>query len=88
VAIIRLGCSAAVGSDPRSVRRDDQFRGGTVKRAPRFLRSIGFVWLWRIKAWFLADRKALARRLLTSVLRLAFTAGRRERADLAFLSMR
>ena len=56
------------------------FEAGTVKRAPRFLRSTGFEWLWRIKEepylWrrYWNDGKVLLRLLVTCVLPLAMSA--------------
>lgn len=50
------------------------FEAGTVKRAPRFLRGIGFEWLWRIKEepylWrrYWTDGKSLMRLLVTGAL--------------------
>jgi N-acetylglucosaminyldiphosphoundecaprenol N-acetyl-beta-D-mannosaminyltransferase len=52
------------------------FEAGTVKRAPRFMRSTGFEWLWRIKEepylWrrYWNDGMALSRLLVTGVLPL------------------
>jgi N-acetylglucosaminyldiphosphoundecaprenol N-acetyl-beta-D-mannosaminyltransferase len=52
------------------------FEAGTVKRAPHFIRSTGFEWLWRIKEepylWrrYWGDGKALMKLMLTSVLPL------------------
>jgi N-acetylglucosaminyldiphosphoundecaprenol N-acetyl-beta-D-mannosaminyltransferase len=56
------------------------FEAGTVKRAPLFLRSTGFEWLWRIKEepylWrrYLNDGLVLFRLLATCVLPLAIAA--------------
>lgn len=53
------------------------FEAGTIKRAPPFLRSTGFEWLWRIKEepylWrrYLSDGIGLVRLLLSSALPLA-----------------
>ncbi|MBR0697785.1 WecB/TagA/CpsF family glycosyltransferase [Bradyrhizobium lablabi] len=61
------------------------FEAGTVKRAPAFLRSTGFEWLWRIKEephlWrrYWSDGRALLKLLATSVIPLAVVARRRER---------
>jgi N-acetylglucosaminyldiphosphoundecaprenol N-acetyl-beta-D-mannosaminyltransferase len=61
------------------------FEAGTVKRAPRLLRSTGFEWLWRIKEepylWrrYWSDGRALVKLLFTCVLPLAI-AGRRANA--------
>ena len=64
------------------------FEAGTVKRAPRFLRSTGFEWLWRIKEephlWrrYWNDGKVLFQLLATSVLPLIIAARRtRGKAD-------
>ena len=52
------------------------FEAGTIKRAPRFLRSAGFEWLWRIKEEpylrrrYWADAQSLLRLLLTCALPL------------------
>jgi N-acetylglucosaminyldiphosphoundecaprenol N-acetyl-beta-D-mannosaminyltransferase len=59
------------------------FEAGTVKRAPLFLRSTGFEWLWRIKEepylWrrYWNDGQVLFRLLATCVLPLAIAARRR-----------
>lgn len=56
------------------------FEAGTVKRAPRLLRSTGFEWLWRIKEepylWrrYWSDGCSLLSLFITSVLPLAVTA--------------
>lgn len=56
------------------------FEAGTVKRAPLFLRSTGFEWLWRIKEephlWrrYWNDGKVLLRLLVTCVLPLSINA--------------
>lgn len=56
------------------------FEAGTVKRAPKFVRSTGFEWLWRIKEepylWrrYWNDGRSLLGLLFTSVLPLALTA--------------
>lgn len=56
------------------------FEAGTVKRAPKFVRSTGFEWLWRIKEepylWrrYWSDGHSLLGLLFTSVLPLAFAA--------------
>jgi N-acetylglucosaminyldiphosphoundecaprenol N-acetyl-beta-D-mannosaminyltransferase len=61
------------------------FEAGTVKRAPRFMRSTGFEWLWRIKEepylWrrYWGDGKALLKLLLTCVLPLTIDARFRRR---------
>jgi len=53
------------------------FQAGIVRRAPRFIRTIGLEWLWRIKEepylWrrYWNDGKALVRLLLTRALLLA-----------------
>jgi N-acetylglucosaminyldiphosphoundecaprenol N-acetyl-beta-D-mannosaminyltransferase len=59
------------------------FEAGTVRRAPRFIRSTGFEWLWRIKEepylWrrYWNDGTVLLKLMVTSVLPLAFDAHRR-----------
>jgi N-acetylglucosaminyldiphosphoundecaprenol N-acetyl-beta-D-mannosaminyltransferase len=59
------------------------FEAGTVKRAPPFLRSTGFEWLWRIKEepylWrrYWNDGTVLLKLVVTCVLPLAFHAWRR-----------
>ncbi|WP_167552251.1 WecB/TagA/CpsF family glycosyltransferase [Bradyrhizobium sp.] len=56
------------------------FEAGTIRRAPPFLRSTGFEWLWRIKEepylWrrYWADGKALLQVLCACVLPLAIAA--------------
>lgn len=56
------------------------FEAGTVKRAPRFMRSTGFEWLWRIKEepylWrrYWSDGRALLKLMLTCVLPLMINA--------------
>lgn len=56
------------------------FEAGTVKRAPLFMRSTGFEWLWRIKEepylWrrYWSDGRALLLLLLTNVLPLSIRA--------------
>lgn len=61
------------------------FEAGTVKRAPQFLRSTGFEWLWRIKEepylWrrYWNDGTVLLRLLITCVLPLAISARLRNR---------
>lgn len=56
------------------------FEAGTVKRAPHFMRSTGFEWLWRIKEepylWrrYWSDGKALLHLIATCVLPLAIGA--------------
>jgi N-acetylglucosaminyldiphosphoundecaprenol N-acetyl-beta-D-mannosaminyltransferase len=56
------------------------FEAGTVRRAPRMLRSTGFEWLWRIKEepylWrrYWSDGRALARMLVTCVFPLMIRA--------------
>jgi N-acetylglucosaminyldiphosphoundecaprenol N-acetyl-beta-D-mannosaminyltransferase len=66
---IRAHLGAAVG-----------FQAGTIKRAPSFIRTIGFEWLWRIKEehylWkrYRHDGLVLLRLLLTRVLPLAASA--------------
>ncbi|MBR0995451.1 WecB/TagA/CpsF family glycosyltransferase [Bradyrhizobium japonicum] len=56
------------------------FEAGTIRRAPPFLRSTGFEWLWRIKEepylWrrYWVDGRALLQVLCTCVLPLAITA--------------
>ena len=53
------------------------FQAGTVKRAPRFMQTLGFEWLWRIKeepalfSRYWHDGSALLRQLTTRVLPLA-----------------
>jgi N-acetylglucosaminyldiphosphoundecaprenol N-acetyl-beta-D-mannosaminyltransferase len=67
------------------------FEAGTVKRAPPFLRSTGFEWLWRIKEepylWrrYWNDGKVLLRLLVTCVLPLSISArlGRGEHGPLS-----
>jgi N-acetylglucosaminyldiphosphoundecaprenol N-acetyl-beta-D-mannosaminyltransferase len=59
------------------------FEAGTVRRAPHFIRSTGFEWLWRIKEepylWrrYWNDGTALLKLVITCVLPLAFDARRR-----------
>ncbi len=59
------------------------FEAGTVKRAPHFMRSTGFEWLWRIKEepylWrrYWNDGTVLLKLLVTCVLPLAFDARRK-----------
>jgi N-acetylglucosaminyldiphosphoundecaprenol N-acetyl-beta-D-mannosaminyltransferase len=59
------------------------FEAGTVKRAPHFMRSTGFEWLWRIKEepylWrrYWNDGTVLLKLMVTCVLPLAFDARRR-----------
>jgi N-acetylglucosaminyldiphosphoundecaprenol N-acetyl-beta-D-mannosaminyltransferase len=61
------------------------FEAGTVKRAPRFIRSTGFEWLWRIKEepylWrrYWNDGKVLFKLMITSVLPLVIDARFRRR---------
>jgi N-acetylglucosaminyldiphosphoundecaprenol N-acetyl-beta-D-mannosaminyltransferase len=61
------------------------FEAGTVRRAPNFLRSTGFEWLWRIKEepylWrrYWNDGMVLLKLMITCVLPLAFDARRRRR---------
>lgn len=56
------------------------FEAGIVKRAPQFMRSTGFEWLWRIKEepylWrrYWSDGKALVKLMLTCVLPLLLEA--------------
>ncbi|MEH2492858.1 N-acetylglucosaminyldiphosphoundecaprenol N-acetyl-beta-D-mannosaminyltransferase [Bradyrhizobium sp. AZCC 2230] len=56
------------------------FEAGTIKRAPPFLRSTGFEWLWRIKEepylWrrYWNDGRSLIQLFLTSVLPIAIAA--------------
>jgi N-acetylglucosaminyldiphosphoundecaprenol N-acetyl-beta-D-mannosaminyltransferase len=63
------------------------FEAGTVKRAPHFLRSTGFEWLWRIKEepylWrrYLNDGTVLLRLLVTCVLPLSIIARWRHGGD-------
>ena len=67
------------------------FEAGTVKRAPLFIRSTGFEWLWRIKEepylWrrYWSDGRALLKLMLTCVLPLMIEARlrRREPAELS-----
>jgi N-acetylglucosaminyldiphosphoundecaprenol N-acetyl-beta-D-mannosaminyltransferase len=67
------------------------FEAGTVRRAPQFMRSTGFEWLWRIKEepylWrrYWNDGTMLLKLMITCVLPLAFDAGRRrgEPSDLS-----
>ena len=62
------------------------FEAGVVKRAPHFLRSTGFEWLWRIKEepylWrrYWHDGLALLRLLVTCVLPLSISARLRRHA--------
>jgi N-acetylglucosaminyldiphosphoundecaprenol N-acetyl-beta-D-mannosaminyltransferase len=62
------------------------FEAGTVRRAPHFMRSTGFEWLWRIKEepylWrrYWNDGMELLQLTLTCVLPLAFAARRRRLA--------
>lgn len=66
------------------------FEAGTVKRAPKLLRSTGFEWLWRIKEepylWrrYWNDGVALLKLLMTSVLPLAINARCRRGAESNF----
>jgi N-acetylglucosaminyldiphosphoundecaprenol N-acetyl-beta-D-mannosaminyltransferase len=59
------------------------FEAGTVRRAPQFMRSTGFEWLWRIKEepylWrrYWNDGIVLLKLMVTCVLPLAFDARRR-----------
>jgi N-acetylglucosaminyldiphosphoundecaprenol N-acetyl-beta-D-mannosaminyltransferase len=59
------------------------FEAGTVRRAPHFIRSTGFEWLWRIKEepylWrrYWNDGTLLLKLMITCVLPLAFDAHRR-----------
>jgi N-acetylglucosaminyldiphosphoundecaprenol N-acetyl-beta-D-mannosaminyltransferase len=59
------------------------FEAGTVRRAPHFMRSTGFEWLWRIKEepylWrrYWNDGTLLLKLMITCVLPLAFDARRR-----------
>jgi N-acetylglucosaminyldiphosphoundecaprenol N-acetyl-beta-D-mannosaminyltransferase len=59
------------------------FEAGTVRRAPHFIRSTGFEWLWRIKEepylWrrYWNDGTALLKLVITCALPLAFNARRR-----------
>ena len=61
------------------------FEAGTVKRAPHFIRSTGFEWLWRIKEepylWrrYWSDGRALLKLMLTCVLPLMIEARLRRR---------
>lgn len=61
------------------------FEAGTVKRAPHFMRSTGFEWLWRIKEepylWrrYWSDGRALLKLMLTCVLPLMIDARLRQR---------
>lgn len=61
------------------------FEAGTVKRAPHFIRSTGFEWLWRIKEepylWrrYWSDGRALLKLMLTCVLPLMIEARLRQR---------
>jgi N-acetylglucosaminyldiphosphoundecaprenol N-acetyl-beta-D-mannosaminyltransferase len=67
------------------------FEAGTVRRAPHFMRSTGFEWLWRIKEepylWrrYWNDGTVLLKLMVTCVLPLAFDARRRrgEPSDLS-----
>jgi N-acetylglucosaminyldiphosphoundecaprenol N-acetyl-beta-D-mannosaminyltransferase len=67
------------------------FEAGTVRRAPHFIRSTGFEWLWRIKEepylWrrYWNDGTMLLKLMITCVLPLAFDARRRrgEPSDLS-----
>ncbi|KRR27889.1 hypothetical protein CQ14_08610 [Bradyrhizobium lablabi] len=67
------------------------FEAGTVRRAPRMLRSTGFEWLWRIKEepylWrrYWSDGKALLEMLVTCVLPLMLS--ERRTRNLARLSI-
>ena len=60
------------------------FEAGTVKRAPPFMRSTGFEWLWRIKEepylWrrYWSDGRALLKLMLTCVLPLMIDARLRQ----------
>jgi N-acetylglucosaminyldiphosphoundecaprenol N-acetyl-beta-D-mannosaminyltransferase len=71
------------------------FEAGTVKRAPHFMRSTGFEWLWRIKEepylWrrYWNDGMVLLQLMMTCVLPLAVNARRRrsKSSDL-FVSLR
>ena len=62
------------------------FEAGTIKRAPHFMRSTGFEWLWRIKEepylWrrYWNDGKALFQLMVTCVLPLAIEARMRRHA--------
>jgi N-acetylglucosaminyldiphosphoundecaprenol N-acetyl-beta-D-mannosaminyltransferase len=68
------------------------FEAGTVRRAPHFIRSTGFEWLWRIKEepylWrrYWNDGTTLLKLMITCVLPLAFDA-RRRRAEPSDLSV-
>jgi N-acetylglucosaminyldiphosphoundecaprenol N-acetyl-beta-D-mannosaminyltransferase len=59
------------------------FEAGTLRRAPHFIRSTGFEWLWRIKEepylWrrYWNDGTMLLKLMITCVLPLAFDARRR-----------
>jgi N-acetylglucosaminyldiphosphoundecaprenol N-acetyl-beta-D-mannosaminyltransferase len=59
------------------------FEAGTIRRAPHFIRSTGFEWLWRIKEepylWrrYWNDGTVLLKLMVTCVLPLAFDACRR-----------
>jgi N-acetylglucosaminyldiphosphoundecaprenol N-acetyl-beta-D-mannosaminyltransferase len=72
------------------------FEAGTVKRAPHFIRSTGFEWLWRIKEepylWrrYWNDGVALFHMLATSVLPLMVDARRKRgrKADDLFVSLK
>jgi N-acetylglucosaminyldiphosphoundecaprenol N-acetyl-beta-D-mannosaminyltransferase len=67
------------------------FEAGTVRRAPNFMRSTGFEWLWRIKEepylWrrYWNDGTMLLKLMITCILPLAFDARRRrgEPSDLS-----
>jgi N-acetylglucosaminyldiphosphoundecaprenol N-acetyl-beta-D-mannosaminyltransferase len=67
------------------------FEAGTVKRAPHFIRSTGFEWLWRIKEepylWrrYWNDGKALVKLMFTCVLPLVIDARFRRRKPYGLL---
>lgn len=69
------------------------FEAGTVKRAPQFMRSTGFEWLWRIKEepylWrrYWNDGKALLKLLVTCVLPL-YIGARRSRGKASNFAIR
>lgn len=66
------------------------FEAGTIKRAPRLIRSTGFEWLWRIKEepylWrrYWNDGRALLKLFLTSALPLAIESRLRRRKSSGF----